>query len=189
MRRFFEELYTAALAWPPTVAGMALRLLFWRPLFARCGKVRFGTGLTLQGCANMRLADGVRLGKGCHLYAESGTLEFGEDTALSPGVTVDASGGLIRLGKQVAVGPGTVLRASNHRFDSLDRPIMLQGHSYGEILIEDDVWIAANCTITPGTRIGRGAVIGAGAVVTRDVEPFAIVGGVPARVIGSRKKN
>ena len=117
------------------------------------------------------------------------SLELGEDTALSPGVTVDASGGLIRLGKQVAVGPGTVLRASNHRFDSLDRPIMLQGHSYGEILIEDDVWIAANCTITPGTRIGRGAVIGAGAVVTRDVEPFAIVGGVPARVIGSRKKN
>ncbi|MEI3478745.1 MAG: acyltransferase [Bilophila sp.] len=118
------------------------------------------TGLTLQGCANMCLADGVRLGKGCHLYAEGGTLELGEDTALSPGVTVDASGGLIRLGKQVAVGPGTVLRASNHRFDSLDRPIMLQGHSYGEILIEDDVWIAANCTITPGTRIGRGAVIG-----------------------------
>ena len=66
---------------------------------------------------------------------------------------------------------------------------MLQGHLYGEIVIEDDVWIAANCTITPGTRIGHGAVVGAGAVVTRDVEPYAIVGGVPAHVIGSRRKD
>ena len=114
---------------------------------------------------------------------------MGEDAALSPGVTVDASGGLIRIGKQVAIGPGTVLRAANHCFDSLEKPIMLQGHLYGEIVIEDDVWIAANCTITPGTRIGHGAVVGAGAVVTRDVEPYAIVGGVPARVTGSRRKD
>ena len=134
-------------------------------------------------------ADGVRIGRGCQLYAEGGTLDMGEDAALSPGVTVDASGGLIRIGKQVAIGPGTVLRAANHCFDSLEKPIMLQGHLYGEIVIEDDVWIAANCTITPGTRIGHGAVVGAGAVVTRDVEPYAIVGGVPARVIGSRRKD
>ena len=133
--------------------------------------------------------DGVRIGRGCQLYAEGGTLDMGEDAALSPGVTVDASGGLIRIGKQVAIGPGTVLRAANHCFDSLEKPIMLQGHLYGEIVIEDDVWIAANCTITPGTRIGHGAVVGAGAVVTRDVEPYAIVGGVPARVIGSRRKD
>lgn len=137
----------------------------------------------------MSLADGVRIGRGCQLYAEGGTLDMGKDAALSPGVTVDASGGLIRIGKQVAIGPGTVLRAANHCFDSLEKPIMLQGHLYGEIVIEDDVWIAANCTITPGTRIGHGAVVGAGAVVTRDVEPYAIVGGVPARVIGSRRKD
>lgn len=116
----------------------------------------------------------------------NGVLELGQDTALSPGVTVDASGGLIRMGRQVAVGPGTVIRAANHRFERLDTPIMLQGHAYGEIIIDDDVWIAANCTITPDVRIGRGAVVGAGAVVTRDVEPYAIVGGVPARVIGRR---
>lgn len=148
-----------------------------------------GTGIAMQGCKNMSLADGVRIGRGCQLYAEGGTLDMGEDAALSPGVTVDASGGLIRIGKQVAIGPGTVLRAANHCFDSLEKPIMLQGHLYGEIVIEDDVWIAANCTITPGTRIGHGAVVGAGAVVTRDVEPYAIVGGVPARVIGSRRKD
>lgn len=189
MRHFLEELYIAAFAWIPTVIGMAVRLLFWRPLFRRCGRVRFGSGIAMQGCGNMRLADNVRIGRGCQLYADGGTLELGEQSALSPGVTVDASDGLIRLGRQVAVGPGTVLRAANHCFDSLERPIMLQGHLYGEIVIDDDVWIAANCTITPGTRIGKGAIVGAGAVVTHDVEPYAIVGGVPARVIGSRRKD
>lgn len=177
MKHFLEELCIAALAWIPTAAGMGARLLLWRPLFKRCGRARFGTGIAMQGCKNMSLADGVRIGRGCQLYAEGGTLDMGEDAALSPGVTVDASGGLIRIGKQVAIGPGTVLRAANHCFDSLEKPIMLQGHLYGEIVIEDDVWIAANCTITPGTRIGHGAVVGAGAVVTRDVEPYAIVGG------------
>ena len=176
MKHFLEELCIAALAWIPTAAGMGARLLLWRPLFKRCGRARFGTGIAMQGCKNMSLADGVRIGRGCQLYAEGGTLDMGEDAALSPGVTVDASGGLIRIGKQVAIGPGTVLRAANHCFDSLEKPIMLQGHLYGEIVIEDDVWIAANCTITPGTRIGHGAVVGAGAVVTRDVEPYAIVG-------------
>jgi len=183
MKHFLEELIIAALAWVPTVAGMGARLLLWRPLFKRCGKARFGTGIAMQGCKNMSLADGVRIGRGCQLYAEGGTLDMGEDAALSPGVTVDASGGLIRIGKQVAIGPGTVLRAANHCFDSLEKPIMLQGHLYGEIVIEDDVWIAANCTITPGTRIGHGAV------VPLDVDPYAIVGGVPARVIGSRRKD
>ena len=188
MKHFLEELIIAALAWIPTAAGMGARLLLWRPLFRRCGKARFGTGLAMQGCKNMSLADGVRIGRACQLYAEGGTLEMGEDAALSPGVTVDASGGLIRIGRQVAVGPGTVLRAANHCFDSLEKPIMLQGHLYGEIVIEDDVWIAANCTITPGTRIGPGAVVGAGAVVTRDIPDGSVGVGNPARVIRTQGK-
>ena len=189
MRALIEELLGACLGWIPTRLGMAARLILWKPLFAACGTVRFGTGLTLQGCSSMRLGDRVRLGRGCHLYAADGTLELGEESALSHGVTVDASGGLVRFGRQVAVGPGTVVRAANHCFDRPDVPIMRQGHRYGEVIVEDDVWIAANCTLTPGSHIGRGAVVGAGAVVTGSVEPYAIVGGVPARVIGRRNRD
>jgi len=111
MKHFLEELIIAALAWIPTTAGMGARLLLWRPLFKRCGKARFGTGIAMQGCKNMSLADGVRIGRGCQLYAEGGTLDMGEDAALSPGVTVDASGGLIRIGKQVCAPPTIVLIA------------------------------------------------------------------------------
>ena len=55
------------------------------------------------------------------------------------------------------------------------------------VVIGSDVWIGANAVITPGVRIGDGAVVGAGAVVTKDVAPYTIVGGVPAKVIGNRK--
>lgn len=186
MNQQLEELCLALCAWIPGKVGMGIRLVAWKGLFKTCGKVRFGSGLDLIGCASMELADGVRLGKGCHVYAAGGKLEIGENSALSPGVTVDASSGLIRMGCHVAVGPGTVIRAANHRYDRTDVPIMFQGHEYGEVIIEDDVWIAANCTITPGVRIGHGAIVGGGAVVTRDVEPYSIVAGVPARVIGQR---
>lgn len=187
---FFEELWLALFAWVPTVLGTAARLVAWRPLFrlsgGTCGKVRFGQSLTLQGVGHMHLGDGVRLGKGCHLYARTGELVMGENAALNINVVVDADGGRVVIGAHATVGPGTVIRAANHRFDRLDTPIMFQGHEYGEVVIEDDVWIAANCTVVPGVRIGRGAVVGAGAVVTRDVEPGTVVAGVPARFIRRR---
>ena len=186
MHRFLEELLFASVGWVPTVVGMGLRLLLWRPFFGSCGRVRFGTGLAVLGCRNIGLGDGVRLARGVQLYAGDGRLEVGSGTSISPGVTVDASSGEIRIGQKVAIGPGTVLRAANHRFDRTDVPIIEQGHTPGTIVVEDDVWIAANCTITPDVRLGHGSIIGAGAVVTHDVEPFCIVGGVPARVIGRR---
>ena len=187
---FVEDLAIAAFAWVPTVVGTLVRLATWAPFVklrgGSCGKVRFGQSLTLQGVGNMRLADGVRVGKGCHLYARTGSLEMGENAALNINVVVDADGGAVRIGAHATIGPGTVIRGANHRFDRLDIPIMFQGHEYGEVIIGEDVWIAANCTITPGVTIGRGAVVGAGAVVTKDVEPYTVVAGVPAKFIRKR---
>ncbi len=181
-----EEFWIALFAWVPTPLGLALRLLAWRWLFAACGSVRFGTGLTLAGCRNMRLGRGVRLGRGCFVTAGGGSLTLGENVAVSPCAHLGADNGSIEIGAQTAIGPGTVIRAANHRFRRQDLPIMRQGHQPGQVIIEDDVWIGANCVITPDVRIGRGAVVGAGAVVTRNVAPFSIVAGVPAKVIGRR---
>ena len=181
-----EEFWIALFAWVPTPLGLALRLLAWRWLFAACGSVRFGTGLTLAGCRNMRLGRGVRLGRGCFVTAGGGSLTLGDNVAVSPCAHLGADNGRIEIGAQTAIGPGTVIRAANHRFARQDLPIMHQGHQPGQVIIEDDVWIGANCVITPDVRIGRGAVVGAGAVVTRNVAPFSIVAGVPAKVIGRR---
>ena len=181
-----EELWIALLGWIPTPVGLALRLAGWRWIFARCGSVRFGTGLSLTGCRGMRFGNNVRLGRGCFITATDGKLVLHDSVALSPYVHVGADAGRIEIGAHTAVGPGTVIRAANHCTARQDVPMMYQGHVPGEIVIEEDVWIGANCVITPDVRIGRGAVVGAGAVVTRNVAPFSIVGGVPARLIGMR---
>ena len=181
-----EELWLAAFAWIPTPVGLALRLFAWRWLFKSCGSARFGTGLSLAGCRNMRIGNGVRMGRGCFVTASDGELVLHDCVALSPNVHVGADAGRIEIGAHTAVGPGTVIRAANHCIARQDVPIMHQGHVPGQIIIEEDVWIGANCVITPDVRIGRGAVVGAGAVVTRNVAPFSIVGGVPAKLIGMR---
>lgn len=182
-----EELWIALFAWIPTPLGMAVRLLAWRWFFARCGSARFGVSLAIIGMKGISIGNGCRVGRGCFLTASSGHLEIEDNVAISPCVNIGADNGEIIIGRHVAIGPGTVIRAANHRFQRRDLPIMRQGHSPGKVVIEEDVWIGANCVITPDVRIGRGAIVGAGAVVTRNVAPFAIVGGVPARVIGQRK--
>lgn len=181
-----EELWVALFAWMPTPLGMLLRLLAWKPFFAKCASARFGPHLAISGMRNICLGKAARIGRGCILSASEGKLRIGDFSALSPNVDIGADYGEILLGSQVAVGPGTVIRAANHCFAQRDVPIMRQGHAPGRVIIDDDVWIGANCVITPGAHIGRGAVVGAGAVVTRDVPPFSIVGGVPARLIGWR---
>ncbi len=181
-----RDVWVTLLGWIPTPLGIALRLAGWKPFFRKCGFVRFGTGISLAGMRRMSLGDGVRVGRDCILSAQDGLLELGERVALSPGVHLGADSGSLTIGSRTSIGDGTVVRAANHRIDRLDIPIQDQGHVPGVIVIEEDVWIGANCVVTPDVRIGRGAVIGAGAVVTRDVPPCAIAAGVPARIIGRR---
>jgi maltose O-acetyltransferase len=92
------------------------------------------------------------------------------------------------IGRDVMIGPEAVILCRNHRHADPTLPIRSQGE--GPLMlpvIEDGAWIGQRAIILPGRRIGRGAVVAAGAVVTRDVAPLEIVAGNPARVIGSRE--
>ena len=82
--------------------------------------------------------------------------------------------------------------SGNKTYQRVDLPIIRQvraqvADEINPIIIEDDVWIGARVIILPGRRIGRGSIVGAGSVITKDVEPFSIVGGNPAQVVGWRK--
>jgi acetyltransferase-like isoleucine patch superfamily enzyme len=79
------------------------------------------------------------------------------------------------------------LHAGNHRFDHPTKLIVEQGTVHKGIVIEDDCWIGAKATILDGATIGRGCVVGAGAVVTRSIPPYSVAIGVPARVVKQRR--
>jgi acetyltransferase-like isoleucine patch superfamily enzyme len=85
------------------------------------------------------------------------------------------------------MSPRVSIYAENHLFDHPELSIKEQGVKREFVKIEDDCWIAANTIILAGVTIGRGSVIAAGSVVTKDVPPYSIVGGVPAKVLKSRK--
>ena len=83
------------------------------------------------------------------------------------------------------LGQNVVIRSSNHGMQR-DARMRSQPHVYGEIIIEDDVWIGANSVITPNTTIAKGTIVAAGTVVTKSTEPYSIVAGTPATKIGER---
>ena len=94
----------------------------------------------------------------------------------------------VEIGKNVMIGPELIVFSGNKRFDRTDIPMIEQtSDEVSPVVIEDDVWIGARVIILPGRTIGQGAIVGAGSVVTKDVDPYSIVGGNPARVIGHRK--
>ena len=95
--------------------------------------------------------------------------------------------GLVKIGNNVMMGTHCLLISQNHRFDDLTVPMCQQGfQGHKAIEIEDDVWIGSRVIILPGIKVGHGSIIAAGTVVTKDVEPFSIVAGNPAKIIGRR---
>lgn len=92
------------------------------------------------------------------------------------------------IGSFVMIAPNVAILSKSHQFSRTDMPMILQGESQEDIpIIENDVWIGRNAIIMPGVHIGIGSIIAAGAVVTKNVAPYSIVGGVPASVIRMRK--
>jgi len=115
-------------------------------------------------------------------------LSIGDNVAINNDVWINACGS-VSIGNYVLVGPKVIIHSANHRYDNPNVPIQRQGHTFKEVIIGDDVWIGAGVIILPGVKIGKGAVIGAGSVLTKNVSPYTVVAGVPARKIKKRGIN
>lgn len=96
--------------------------------------------------------------------------------------------GTVAIGRDVMMGPYVLVYALGHATDRVDVPMIEQGNATEQpVTIDDDVWLGARSILLPGVRVGRGSVVGAGAVVARSVPPYSVVVGNPARVVRSRE--
>lgn len=135
-------------------------------------RIRFGPRTTIRQYAIVNTSGGrVFLGKGCELGPFSMIVTKTKD---------------IHIGDNVRIGPHVSMTAANRNYQRRDMLIVDQGVREEGIRIDSDVWIGAGAVITDGVQIGVGAVVASGAVVAKDVSPYSIVGGVPAKQIGLR---
>lgn len=148
-----------------------------------------GEGAIITGYENVKLGSDINIMRHSSLSAHNGGyLEIGNNISINFNVHIGAAdNGKIIIGNNVMIGQNVVLRASGHGHTSTELPMFLQGHVGGCIIIEDDVWIGANAVVLPNVRIGCHSIVGAGAVVTCDVEPYSVVAGVPAVLISKRR--
>ncbi len=112
-------------------------------------------------------------------------IELGDNVDLAWGVLITTGGGVV-IGDRTLIGYRSQILSANHVIPENKGRIFGAGHIKKKVVIENDVWIGANCIIVAGVHIGEGAVIAAGSVVTKNVPPFTIVGGVPAKKIKER---
>lgn len=208
------ELATTLLGPIPGAAGLALRKRFYRGLFAAVGRgTVFGRSLALRHPCQIALGDavvidddgvldggsddeiGIRIGhrvllaRGVNLAAKGGQITIGSDIGMGVYSTIHAGpGSPVSIGDHTVIAPYSyIVSGGQYRTDRTDVPIALQGlESRGGIRIGPNCWLGARATILDGVTVGRDAIVAAGAVVTKDVPSFAIVGGVPARILRVR---
>jgi len=136
----------------------------------------------------------VRLGRHCFIGRSDlntlgghGRIEIGDGSIIYNGCDLLCHhGSTIRIGRDVLFTRQAAAVTGGHRFDDPGATILSQGVTASDITVEDDCWIGYRVILLPGVRVGRGSVVAAGAVVTRDLPPLSVAGGVPARVIGTR---
>jgi acetyltransferase-like isoleucine patch superfamily enzyme len=202
--RAIEQSVVNLLGWIPRPLGTLLRSYAYRPLFGYMGKsVYIQAGLEVLGAnlieldeevsilrdvrlnvhysnSRLRLGRCVNLDRGVDISVagEDCQIEIGEGTYIGPYSCI-AGPGHIRIGKNCLIAAHTGIYANNHRPYGLSR----EG-----IVIEDKCWLGNGVKVLDGVTIGRGSVIGAGAVVTKDIPPYSVAVGVPAKVIKSSEE-
>lgn len=152
----------------PSSVGIALRSLAYKIFLKSCGR-----GFLTKNMITIKFPERISIGS---------HVGIGEYSLL------DGDGSLT-IGDYVRIASHVSIVTFAHNFDNCDLPIKLQGKKLEPVVIEDDCWIGTGAIILGGVRVGRGSVVGAGSVVTKDLPAYSIALGVPARVIRNRKQN
>lgn len=208
-RYLLEQTVMFAAGWIPTVAGIGIRGLVYRLIMKIEGQAAIERNVRIRFASRVRLGHGCFIDEGVYIHATPNGVDIGKNTIVMHGAilhvynfrdlpnagirigedsligeyTVIRGQGGVTIGNRVYTSPMTQLIAVNHVFNDPHTPFVDQGITAQGIVVEDDVWLGSAAIITDGVRIGQGAVVAAGAVVTRDVPAHTVVAGVPARLI------
>lgn len=209
LRYFYEQIILFLFGWIPTIIGVGVRGLFYRLIMKMDGLAAIESRVRIRYANYIKLGHGVYLDESVYLHACPQGIEIGSNTIVMHGAVLHVynfrkmSQSRIKIGKDSLIGEYSVIRgqggveigdrvytspftqiiAVNHVYDDPNRSFVEQGITAEGIVIEDDVWLGAGAVITDGVRVGKGAVVAAGAIVTKDVPPHTVVGGVPAKPI------
>lgn len=210
LKRFVKERTMLTLiSGLPTIFGSLLRAIAYRSILGRVGSncliergVRFNIpGKVFLGDrvivghntlfdvmvaeSEIRLDNDVLISRYCTLRSGPGSLYIHEGASLSPFCELSGVGGLT-IGKNTQLASHAVILGDLHIYKDPSVPIKFQGARIKRVKIGEDVWVGANVVVMPGVTIGDGSVIGAGAVVTKDIPPYSVAVGVPAKVTKKR---
>jgi acetyltransferase-like isoleucine patch superfamily enzyme len=171
-------------------------------VFDVAGEFHYGTGCTIGSGANLIVPHGasLTLAAGCYVgrhveLGPAGEIRIGSDTSIQDRCILL---GVISIGRYCTLAPNIYASSGRHYFDLEPASLIrdqdarascdpqLAAHHHRPVVVEDDCWLGINSVIMPGVTVGKGAVVGAGAVVTRDVEPYAVMVGSPAKPIRKR---
>ena len=208
-RYAWEQSLQTLFGWIPTVIGIGVRAVVYRLMLRMEGWAAVEHNVRLRFANYIRLGHGCYLDQHTYLHACPQGIEIGPGTLVMHGAvlhvynfrdlphagicigrdsligeyTVIRGQGGVSIGDRVYTSPMVQIIAVDHVFDDPTRSFVEQGLTAEGIVIEDDVWIGSGAIITDGIHVGQGAVIAAGAVVTKNVPPHTVVGGVPARTL------
>jgi acetyltransferase-like isoleucine patch superfamily enzyme len=204
-----QGLLTSLLGGIPGLPGIALRGLAYRAMMDIDGLAAIECHVRLRHARHVRLGRGAYLDQGVYLHATPGGIDIGAQTVImhntelhvfnfrdlphafikigrnsfvGESVVIRGQGG-VSIGDSVLIAPQAKILAVNHNFTDVTRPIIEQGVTGRGIVIEDGAWIGAGAVVLDGVRVGRNAVVGANAVVTKDVPPYCLVVGTPAKIV------
>lgn len=168
-----------------TIRFRTVQILFFAYYKLRIAGYKFNSyihpSVSIQNFKNIHFSQNVHIHKGSIIW---GSVTFSNNVSIGPN---NIFYGRAIFGSNVMTSGGCVFAGGGHGFKKIDTPMLNQSYeSKGGIVIQDDVWIGANSTILDGVTVHKGAIVGAGSLVTKNVNAFDIVGGVPAIKISSR---
>ena len=205
------ELVMLTSSWVPGALGLFLRSKLYPMIFGRVGRnVVFGASVTLRHPHKISIGDNVVIDDQCCLDAKGSDNQgitigegvfIGRNTILScknGDIIIDEKANLgfnceifsasrVRVGKNILMAAYTYLVGGDHLYDRTDIPVLEQGRTARGIDVDDNVWLGTHVVVTDGSRVGRDAIIGAGAVVVGEIPEFAIAAGIPAKVMRDRR--